>query len=471
MRIEDHPILSFEQGEEITIYYEGEPIKTHKGETIASTLYDNGVKEFRKSGEDHRPRGFFCAIGKCSSCLMRVDGVPNVRTCITMAKDGMEIEEQEGFPELPDDKRGLSPDSVESEERDMVVIGSGPAGLKAGITAANAGAEVTIVDENPILGGQLIKQTHKFFGSADKDAGTRGIKISENLVTKIKEHDNIKTMVKTSATGIYEDSVGVYKNIEKFKKIKAEKVIVATGASEKIINFPNNDKPGVYGAGGVQTLMNVYGVKPGNDLLMVGAGNVGLIVAYQLLQAGINVKAIIEGAEEIGGYYVHAAKIRRLGVPILTKHTIKNVKGDEKVEGAVVAELDENWDIVEGSEREMEVDTVALAVGLSPSYKLLHQSGCGIKYVPSLGGYVPKKNERMKTTRDNIYVAGDVSGVEEATTAMLEGVIAGASSALSMGYGEGELEGIIKEAQEDLNNLRAGPYYDHIREGLKEVKK
>lgn len=471
MRIKDHPILSFEGGEELTFYYEGNPINTYKGETIAAALYNNGIREFRKSEEKLRSRGFFCAIGKCSSCLMKVDGVPNVRTCITMAREGMKVEKQEGYPDLPKDGDKLSSNPIESEKNDILVIGGGPAGLKSAITAANAGANVLVVDENPELGGQLIKQTHKFFGSAEEDAGTRGIEIGRDLLEKVDQHHNIDSMVRTSAVAVYDDFIGVYKNMEKFKKIKADRVVAATGASEKMINFENNDMPGVYGAGGVQTLMNVYGVKPGDDVLMIGAGNVGLIVAYQLEQAGVNVKAIVEGLKEIGGYYVHAAKIRRQGVPILTRHTVKKVEGDEKVERALIAELDENWNVVDGSEKEMEVDTITLAVGLSPSYKLLHQAGCDIKYEPRLGGYVPIRNDYMRTTKENIYVAGDVSGVEEATTAMLEGVISGASAALDLGYGGEKQEKLIEEAKEGLKNLRAGPYYDHIRSGLSEVLK
>lgn len=471
MRVEDHPILSFEKGEEITIYYEGEPITAHEGETIASALYDNGIKEFRKSGEKNRSRGFFCSIGKCSSCLMKVDGIPNVKTCITMAKEGMELEEQKGFPELPERKDKVNYGQIKSSRTEITVIGGGPAGLKAALTAARAGADITIVDENPLLGGQLIKQTHKFFGSAEEEAGTRGIKIGKELVSQVEEHENINSMLRTSAVGIYDDSIGVYTNMKEFEEIKTDKIIVASGASEKMITFPNNDLPGVYGAGGIQTLMNVYGVKPGNEVLMVGAGNVGLIVAYQLLQAGVNVKAIIEAQGKIGGYYVHAAKVRRFGVPILTNHTVKKVKGGSEVKKVLVSELDENWEFVQGSEKEFSVDTVALAVGLSPSYKLLNQAGCEIRYVPSLGGYVPVRDDNMRTTVEDIYVAGDVSGIEEATTAMLEGEISGASAALSIGYEDESLIDDIEESKDDLRKLRSGPYYEHIREGLKEVVK
>ncbi|NJE27131.1 sarcosine oxidase subunit alpha, partial [Thermococcus sp. MV5] len=130
------------------------------------------------------------------------------------------------------------------------------------------------------------------------------------------------------------------KNNRELIEFRGRAVIVATGAMEKMIPFENNDLPGIYGAGAIQTLMNTYGVKPGDKVLIVGAGNVGLILAYQLIQAGVEVKAIVEAMPKVGGYFVHAAKVRRLGVPILTRHTILRAEGKERVERAVVAQLD-----------------------------------------------------------------------------------------------------------------------------------
>ena len=102
-------------------------------------------------------------------------------------------------------------------------------------------------------------------------------------------------------------------------KKRPSKIILATGASEKFLEFPGNDLPGIYGAGAVQTLMNVAGVKPAERVLMVGAGNIGLIVSYQLMQAGVEVAGIIEAAPKIGGYLVHASKIRLSGLGIRSK--------------------------------------------------------------------------------------------------------------------------------------------------------
>ena len=473
MRIQNHPVLDFHWGQrdEIKFSYQGKEISAKKGDTIASALFNAGVKEFSKSKKRGRSRGFYCAIGKCSSCLMTVDGIPNVRTCITLAKEGMSVQEQEGLAKLPK-KCGKSGDgSYEGTcETEVVVIGGGPAGLKAALGAAEAGASVNLIEENNELGGQLVKQTHKFFGSSEKEAGTRGVQIAKELENEVKNNEKIEVSLGSSVVGIYEGNLlGIYNRGKSYERMKADKIVLATGASERMISFPNNDLPGVYGAGGVQTLMNLQGIKPADKAIILGAGNVGLIVAYQLMQAGTDVKAIVEALPEIGGYFVHAAKVRGQGVPIFTSHTVVRVEGNDQLEKVITAEIDKNWDVVDGTKKEWEVDMLALAVGLSPGYKLADQAGCEIQYVSKLGGYVPIRDERLETTRDGIYIAGDLSGIEEATTAMMEGEIAGIAAAWSMGCGDSSDENKIRDIYERLDILREGPLYKGVREGLEEV--
>ena len=474
MRLSEHPILNFERirGKEVTIYFEGKPIKAHEGETIAMALYAAGVKTFQHSIEKHRPRGLFCAIGKCSSCLMKVNGIPNVRTCITLVEEGMQIERQKEKPMLPKTMKPPKWKEPQRIEADVVVIGGGPAGMMAAINASDAGAKVVLLDENPMLGGQLVKQTHKFFGKREQFAGVRGIKIAEILQEELKKR-NVEIFLETSALMLLQNGeeklvVGVKKNKE-LVEFKGKTVVVATGAMERMIPFENNDLPGVYGAGAIQTLMNTYGVKPGDRVLIVGAGNVGLILAYQLYQARVKVEAIVEAMPKIGGYFVHAAKVRRLGIPILTRHTILRAEGNEKVERAIVAQLDEKWDVIPGTEKVFDVDVIALAVGLRPSIELLHQVGCQIKYVPELGGHVVIRDSRMETTVKGIFVAGDSAGIEEATTAMLEGKIAGIGAALIAGVASSEWLKKIEEAQKELEVFRSGPFGRKVLEGLKKV--
>jgi sarcosine oxidase subunit alpha len=248
-------------------------------------------------------------------------------------------------------------------------------------------------------------------------------------------------------------------------KIHAKKIIIATGAYERTLIFENNDLPGVYGAGGVQTMMNTYAVKPGMRALVVGSGNVGLILSYQLLQSGVKVVAIVEALPKIGGYLVHAAKVRRQGVEILTSHTVVKALGRNRVNGAVIAQIDSSFKIIPGTERRLDCDLICIAVGLTPTYELAAQAGAETIFSPELGGFVAKRTKFMEIT-DDIYVAGDVSGIEEATTAMLEGQIVGVHASLTSGYGlpndEEQLNAWIKRLEEE----RSGPFGEKIRKGL-----
>jgi len=213
------------------------------------------------------------------------------------------------------------------------------------------------------------------------------------------------------------------------------------------------------GAGATQTLINIHRVIPGQRILMVGAGNVGLIVTYQLLQAGAEVVAIIEGLSYIGGYGVHASKVLRAGVPILTNHTILQAEGDEKVKGAVIAQVDEKWEPVAGTQETLDVDTICLAVGLSPLAELAWMAGCQSSYIPSLGGWVPLHDENLETSLPGVYVAGDLAGIEEASTAMEEGRLAGLTAAEALGHlSPKEASAKKGEVRERLAALRIGSF-------------
>ena len=354
---------------------------------------------------------------------------------------------------------------------EVLIIGGGPAGLCAAISAAKSGAKVLIIDKNKNLGGQLIKQTHMFFGSEKQYASVRGIDIPEILINELNKYkENVEIKTETTVVGMFEDGiVTVLHKEDNYYKIEPKAVIVATGAYEKALAFPNNDLPGIYGAGAVQTLMNVYGVKPGNKVLMVGAGNIGLIVSYQLMQAGVEVKAIIDAAPKIGGYLVHASKIRRMGVPILTSHTVKEAIGKDFLEKAVICEVDEKFKPITGTERVFDVDVMCISVGLTPLNELIAMRGCEMTYIPQLSGIVPVRYENYETTVENVFVAGDATGVEEASAAMVEGFLAGLCAAEKIGYKTDDFLDRKNDYTQQLNNLRSGPAGKHILAGIEQV--
>lgn len=354
-------------------------------------------------------------------------------------------------------------------ETELLIIGSGPAGLCAAISAASSGARVLVLERTFRPGGQLIKQTHMFFGSESQYASHRGVDIAEILLDKVREFgDQIEIMLNTTAVGFYEDNVvTALKDEKEYFKIRAKSIICATGAFEKSLAFPNNDLPGIYGAGAVQTLMNVYGVRPGDRVLMVGAGNIGVIVSYQLMQAGIQVVAVLDAAPRIGAYLVHASKLARMGVPILTSHTVKEAVGTDCIEAAVICEVDEKFRPIPGTEKRYDVDVLCISVGLSPLNELLAMRGVEMKYVPQLSGSVPMRTENCETSIPGIFVAGDASGIEEASSAMVEGYLAGLCAAAKLGFVPSDYEARRQNYLAQLEGLRSGPVGDRIRAGMK----
>ena len=178
-----------------------------------------------------------------------------------------------------------------------------------------------------MLGGQLVKQTHTFFSDVKYAAGKRGFNLGKQMVEEVNQYDNITVLTSMSAVGYYpnENTMLLVGQDDSSMRIKAEKYLISTGAYEKNLIFDNNDLPG-------------------NRGLMIGTGNVALMVAYHLIQAGVEVAGVVAPSlRRIRGYHVHAAKLRRHGIPIITRHTITKAFGTDKVTGAEIVELDNNY--------------------------------------------------------------------------------------------------------------------------------
>ena len=355
------------------------------------------------------------------------------------------------------------------KEYDVIVVGAGPAGLGAAIEAGKAGAKVLLIDENDKPGGQLFKQIHKFFGSRDHYAGTRGFQIGQNLLKEADEA-HVETKLSTRVWSIFEDGSLTATSDEESFRCKGKYIILATGASENGLVFKNNTLPGIITAGAAQTMVNVRHVRPGERAVVVGSGNVGLIVTYQLMQAGMDVAAIVEAAPQINGYLVHAGKVRRAGVPILTSHTVIEAHGEEELEEVVIAEVDEKFKPIPGTEQTIKADTLCISVGLTPRAELATLCGCRMDFIGPLGGRIPSHNESMVTSCGNVLVCGDLAGVEEASTALDEGRLAGTHAAIGLGL-IGEEEGAKQEEiiRERITSLRQGSFGERRQQAKEQI--
>lgn len=341
---------------------------------------------------------------------------------------------------------------------DLIVIGAGPAGLSAAIEAAKRGMKVAVFDENAKPGGQLFKQIHKFFGSKEHKAKVRGFRIGEELLKEASEV-GVEVVLNAIVIGLFQEKEITVKIKDKVQHYKGDAIIIATGASENMVTFQGWTLPGVIGAGAAQTMMNLHGVMPGEKVLMLGSGNVGLVVSYQLLQAGCEVVAIADAAGRVGGYGVHASKVARCGVPFYMSHTIVKAEGEDHVTGVIIGEVGPDWKVIPGTEKHFDVDTICLAVGLSPMSQLANMAGCQMEDNPKKAGFVPVVDEYGETSIPGIFAAGDVSGIEEASSAMIEGRIAGVAAAYRLGFIEKEeLDAKTQELENALSGLRQGMF-------------
>ena len=340
---------------------------------------------------------------------------------------------------------------------DLIVVGAGPSGLSAAIEAAKKGLHVVVFDENEKPGGQLFKQIHKFFGSKEHKAKIRGFKIGESLLAEADEA-GVEVVLNATVCGLYQEKELTVRIHDQIHHYKGDAIIIATGASENMVTFDGWTLPGVIGAGAAQTMMNLHGVKPGNKVLMLGSGNVGLVVSFQLLQCGCDVVALVDAAPRIGGYGVHAAKVARTGVPFYLSHTIVKAEGKDHVTGVTIAEVDSHFQFIPGTEKHFDVDTICLAVGLSPMSQLLKMAGCKMEDNPKRGGQVPICDKQGQTSIPGIYVAGDVSGIEEASSAMIEGRMAGLAASEYLGF--------IDKAERDTSLEALDSALDSLRQGM-----
>jgi NADPH-dependent 2,4-dienoyl-CoA reductase/sulfur reductase-like enzyme/Fe-S-cluster-containing hydrogenase component 2 len=432
-RIRKHPILDIPAKEEVPFFWNGKELSGLKGEMISSALFANNIHIFGHHPKDGSPQGLFCANGQCSQCLVIADNVP-VKGCMTPLHAGMVIESVEGIPELPADDDPVKPREVPGTDVDVLIIGAGPAGLSAAIELGKLGIDTLVIDDKDRIGGKLVLQTHKFFGSVeDSHAGTRGFEIASLLGNTLAEFSSVRTWLNSTAVGVFSDGIVGVVTETTYRKIRPKELLVATGAREKMLSFPGNTLPGIFGAGAFQTLVNRDLVKTSDKVFIVGGGNVGLIAGYHALQAGIQVVGLVEALPQVGGYKVHADKLKRLGVPIYTSHTVVSAHGKDRVESITIAELNKEWNIIPESHKTFEADTVLIAVGLTEVNEF----------------YLKAREWDM-----DVFVAGDAQEIAEASAAMFTGKIEGLKIAKSLNRYR---ESIPREWEEKARVLKSKP--------------
>ncbi|MEO0246911.1 MAG: FAD-dependent oxidoreductase [candidate division WOR-3 bacterium] len=448
-RIKSHPILKVSPRKTIILKFKGEQLTALEGETIASALYANGIKIFGHHHKDGAPLGIFCANGQCDQCKVIANGI-TVKACMTKVEENMEVWPLDSLPVLPDVNEKPDFNEIPEYEYDVLILGGGPAGLRAATVLGEKGVKTLIVDDKDKLGGKLILQTHKFFGSVEACyAGMRGIDIAEKLEEEVRKYPTVDIWLNSVAIWVFSDKkVGILKDQLHYVFVRPRIILTATGARERSILFPGNTLPGVYGAGAFQTLVNRDLVKSAQKLFVIGGGNVGLIAAYHALQAGIDVVGLAEILPEVGGYSVHKEKLLKLGVPVFTSHTVLRVDGKERVESITIAQVDQHFNIIPGTEKTFFCDTVLVAVGLDP---------------------VNEFYEKAKEFGFEVYAAGDAEEIAEASSAIFSGKIKGLEILKKLGKYKGDIPQELYETQKILKSRPGKIYpmeYPELKQGV-----
>ena len=298
-------------------------------------------------------------------------------------------------------------------QHDIVIIGGGPAGMAAAVAAYDNGVkDAVILDREEDLGGILRQCIHNGFGLHKLGQELTGPEYAAVYKEKVKER-GIKVFYESTVTAVSPDKIVTARNREGILKIQAKAVILAMGCRERsrgALNTPGSRPAGVYSAGTAQKLMNCEGYMVGKKVVILGSGDIGLIMARRMSLEGAKVEAVCEILPYSGGLTRNIVQcLEDYDIPLYLNTTVAEIHGQKRVEGVTIAQVDANRNIIEETKRYIDCDTLLLSVGLIPENELTREAGIAISPVTS-GALV---DENCQTSIEGIFACGNVLQVHD----------------------------------------------------------
>ena len=297
---------------------------------------------------------------------------------------------------------------------DVAIIGGGPAGLAAALAARQEGAEkVLIIERNHELGGILLQCIHHGFGLHRFKAELSGPEYAQRFIDQVKETD-IEVLLDTMVLEVTPDRKLYAVNSEQgMMEISAKAVILAMGCRERTrgaLQIPGTRPAGIYSAGAAQRFVNIDGYMPGERAVILGSGDIGLIMARRFTLEGAKVEAVVEVMPYAAGLARNVVQcLEDFDIPLILKSTVTEIHGKDRLEAVTISEVDEKWNPIPGTERIIECDTLLLSVGLVPENELSREAG--IELDPVTNG--ARVNDYMMTSIPGIFACGNVLHVHD----------------------------------------------------------
>jgi NADPH-dependent 2,4-dienoyl-CoA reductase/sulfur reductase-like enzyme len=444
------------QGEErvLSFRWGRRRVRAREGDTVASALLVAGHTILARSVKYHRPRSFLCGVGKCANCLVTIDGKPSQRACMVPAHEGMHVQGQNAWPspqhdlfaasdamfregfdpqrsftkpgfvvplyheavrrmaglgKVPRDDRPARVGPVAQEEARLAIVGAGPAGLAAAWEASRAGVAVKLFDEQPWPGGRLSWETERLAGPGEF-AGMPPAEALRFLLARLAEaHATPRT--RANVAGIYGERFLAVQTPQRLTEVRADAVVLASGAPESLPLFGDNDKPGILSAMGASILLQRHGVLPGRRVVLVGADPRTLQLGRDLARAGADIEALVTSQPPKG------SEFRALPGEVVRAFGGGWLRGVEVRVGGETLRLD--------------CDLLVFAEPRRPAVELAQQAGCKVAW----RGDAPavQVDASHATTAPRVFAAGDVVAPGTLEAALASGRVAGLQAARALG--------------------------------------